>query len=36
MDRDSFYIDEEIPYEMKDFATFMACFNLTPLDFAYL
>ena len=35
MDRDSFYIDEDIPYEMKDFATFMVCFNLTPLDFSY-
>ena len=35
MDRDSFYINEEIPEEMRDFATFVLCFNLSPLDFAY-
>lgn len=34
MDRDTFYIDEDIPYEMQDIATFMACFNLSPSDIA--
>lgn len=34
MDRDYFYIDEDIPDEMKDIVTFMACFHLSSLDFA--
>lgn len=36
MDRDTFYIDEEIPYEMRDMATFVLCFHLSPLDLANL
>lgn len=34
MDRDSFYINEEIPEEIRDIAAFVLCFNLSPLDIA--
>lgn len=35
MDRDYDYFPEDIPYEIRNMATFMMCFHLAPADFGY-
>lgn len=32
MDRDDLYINDEIPYDLRDMAAFILCFHLSSSD----